>query len=165
MSVWQGPGYVLTGPHALQCAPDVHVGHICAQPPGASACAPCTHMCECPEALLQRADCQGKARSYPPPTPLKYHSSTVGDCQRGHGRGSLASVGPGVVRQTMRHWSCVGFVCFSFLLVLGSRSVDAKKKLQIDRAEGPVDQSVYERGLVTEDVKARDILQARHRCI
>jgi len=59
----------------------------------------------------------------------------------------------------MRHRSLVAFVCFC-CLSLGSRTADAKKKLQIDRAEGPVDQSVFERGLVTEDVKARDILQA-----
>ena len=59
----------------------------------------------------------------------------------------------------MRHWSLVGFACF--FLSVGSQTADAKKKLQIDRAEGPVDQSVFERGLVTEDVKARDILQAR----
>ena len=59
----------------------------------------------------------------------------------------------------MRHRSLLGFVCFCFLSV-GSRTADAKKKLHIDRAEGPVDQSVFERGLVTEDIKARDILQA-----
>ena len=52
----------------------------------------------------------------------------------------------------------VCLVCFC-LVSLSLNTVDAKQKVPIERAEGPVDQTVYDRGLVVEDVKARDILQ------
>ena len=63
------------------------------------------------------------------------------------------------VLRAMSRWPLFGFLCFC-LLSWGSRTAHAKAKVPIERAEGPVDQTVYDRGLVVEDVKARDILQA-----